>query len=266
MAENHDRLLKKVKNLINCSHLGMLCMKGCPRAQETERPVLKDGDLSNDMALLSGRVLYEVTDTRKKSMFKYDRELAKLMVPIRRSPSGPVLGTKSAQPPTKKNVQQPSPKPQASRKSGKSRRVRRGTTKSKKTEYVTPSSPNPILLLAAYSTIKKKIETPPTQTLSIPVAKSDSSGSTVPGSSKLCLTQPSTMLPLEVAFDMLPRRRTGWKYVGPGLHGGAPPKKSSQEAPPGIFNLIVTKELEHSSINILSSQNQHMISYVRIHK
>ena len=109
--ENHERLLKKAKNLINCSHLGMVCLKGCPRAQETERPVIKDGSLSNDMALLTGKVLYEVTNTSDKSMLKYDRELAKLMVPTRRSPSGPVKGTKSSQPPTKKNVQQPSPKP-----------------------------------------------------------------------------------------------------------------------------------------------------------
>ena len=103
--ETHGRLTKKVKNLINCSHIGMFCMKGCPRAKETSRAVFRDRELSNDMALINGQVLYEVINTSSKPNFKYDRELAKLSFPNRLSPIGPVTGTKSSQPPMKKILQ-----------------------------------------------------------------------------------------------------------------------------------------------------------------
>ena len=105
--EIHGRLMEKDKKVIDCSDMGMLCMKGCPKPRETGRPVFKDLKLSNNMVLLKGQVLYGATDTRSKSMFKYDGELAKLMIPTRLSPSGPVKGTKSVQPPSKKKFQQP---------------------------------------------------------------------------------------------------------------------------------------------------------------
>ena len=196
--EIHTRLTKKVKNIINCSHMGMVCLKGCPRAMATERSVVKDGELYNDMALLNGKVLYEVTDTRNKSLYKYDRKLAKLMVPTRRSPSGPVKGTKSLQPPNK----HPSPKPQTPGMSKKATKVK---TKSKKTPFViTSTTPN--------------IPSTPSPT---PITKSDNSGGiTTINQHPTNRTMPSS------ERVTLPRRKTGWKPFGPGLRGGAPPKHS----------------------------------------
>ena len=211
LDENHSRLLEKDKKVTNCSHMGMLCMKDCPKVKETERPVFKDGKLSNVMVLLNGQVLYGVTNTRKKSMYKYERELAKLMVPTRLSPSGPVKGTKSAQPPSMKKFQQRSTKP-ICRRSKKSRNFKKIKTKSKKTEFVTSFIPNPVYLLAAYSKNKKKVEfmtTPNIPTASSPTKSADPATAQRP-------TMPLFSTPL--------RKGSGWKYFGPGLHGGAPPK------------------------------------------
>ena len=239
----------------------MVCLKGCPIAKETEVQAIKDGGISNDTTLHNGKVLYEVTNTRNKSMFQYDKDLAKLMVPNRRSPSGPVKGTKSSVGQTNKNFQQPSPKPQPSwyGKSGKSRKsriVRKVKTKSKKTDFILSSIPNPNLLLAAYSKTKKKTQfiitttsNFPTTLSPSPIAKSDKSdGITETGSRKLCqvsmgpshevhttLADPNTQfatttqrptMPSDLKFATPPRRKSSWKYFGPGLHGGAPPKHS----------------------------------------
>ena len=226
IEESHERLLKKAEKLINCSHAGMVCLKGCPRAKETQRPVIKDVELSNVMALLNGKVLYEVTSTMNKSVFKYERELAKLMVPNRRSPSGPVKGTKSVQPPNKKKFQHSAPKTQIPGKSKNSRKVKKFKTVSKKTEFVTSSIPNPILLLAAYSKNKKSIDIITTTTPNIPTTTSNT---TVAKSNNSTTNQHPTMpsfkrVAIELDFAKPPRRKTGWKPFGPGLHGGAPPK------------------------------------------
>ena len=228
LDEIHGRLTEKTKakKLINCSHMGMLCMKDCPKPNETEGLIFKDLKLSNNMVLIKGQVLYGATDTRNKSsQVKYDWELAKLMVPTRLSPSGPVKGTKSAQPQRKKNFQQPSPKSKCGNLK-KSRNVTKVKTKAKKTEYVTSSIPNPLNLLAAYSKNKKKVEfiTTPNIPTSSATLKENCNSTTHKDHTKPAA--PTTaQRPTMPLFAAQLRKRSGWKYFGPGLHGGAPPKR-----------------------------------------
>ena len=233
IAQTHERLKKKAKSKtpINCSNLGMFCMKGCPRPKKTEGPVFKDGKLAKDTILLKGKVLYEVMDTRNKSYVKYDRELAKLMFPIRRSPSGPVKGTKSSQPPMKKNLQSPSSKPRSLGKSKKPRKSGKVKNQFKKTEFVESSIPNPILLLAAYSKSKNKMDLAATSCQ----ASAKNIFKTSLGASNGVDTKPAdtTIQPPTIHTDSNltklpsptpPSRKTGWKFFGTGLHGGTPPK------------------------------------------
>ena len=273
IAETHERLMKKAETPINCSNLGMLCMKGCPRAKMTDRPALKDGELSNNMLLLKGKVLYEVIYTRNKSIVKYDKELAKVMFPTRRSPSGPVKGTKSSQPPTKKKLQHPSIKPRSLGKSKKSRKSGKAKNKAKKTEFVESSVPNPTLFLSAYSKNKKKMDFPNTAATSYQ-ASSSKIFKTSLGASSVAVTNPAdptihpTTIPdlTKLSSPTPSSRKTGWKFIGTGLYGGAPPKlerpgdkmeqsmmvakaaEASQESPSNTARIeasIATREASH---------------------
>ena len=157
------RLDVVAKKPVNCSDLGMVCLKGCPRVKFGELSFSMVETVTVGAKLTPGHVLYEVEDTSSKSKIKFDSILANLMVPVARSTSGPVKGTRSVQPEGKSTRQKRhspgnilNPVRYRKLKNILVKSSQNGKRKAKKLKVSEGSIPNPILLLAAYTKHQKK--------------------------------------------------------------------------------------------------------------